>query len=221
MRELDCFIQKDVLARAAFLQSLQGQWDLFDARVTQYRVLPPLLTELRTPELQPLALPLILNLAERQTSEDFSEWTLPHLAPLLATATGHTLGTILKSTAAFADRVPSPEIFELYVLPAVLRGVVAPEVLVQEEALRQVIAAAHKVTPETLRISVVPLLHRDRGGHHGGGGAGKRASRVGQNRAVFHRPRIRRNTRRAASYSRQRQRRRDGDVRARRGGCHG
>ena len=32
-----------------------------------------------------------------------SEWTLPHLAPLLATATGHTLGTILKSTAAFAD----------------------------------------------------------------------------------------------------------------------
>ena len=160
LRELDCFIQKDVLARAAFLQSLQGQWDLFDARVTQYRVLPPLLTELRTPELQPLALPLILNLAERQTSEDFSEWTLPHLAPLLATATGHTLGTILKSTAAFADRVPSPEIFELYVLPAVLRGVVAPEVLVQEEALRQVIAAAHKVTPETLRISVVPLLHK-------------------------------------------------------------
>ena len=63
MRELDCFIQKDVLARAEFLQSLQGQWDLFDARVTQYRVLPPLLTELLTPELQPLALPLILNLA--------------------------------------------------------------------------------------------------------------------------------------------------------------
>ena len=160
LRELDGFIQKDVLARAAFLQSLQGRWDLFDARVTQYRVLPPLLTELRTPELQPLVLPLILNLAERQTPEDFSEWTLPHLAPLLATATGHTLGTILKSTAAFADRVPAPEVFELYVLPAVLRGVAAPEVLVQEEALRQVTAAAHKVTPETLRCTVVPLLHK-------------------------------------------------------------
>ena len=160
LRELDGFIQKDVLARAAFLQSLQGRWDLFDARVTQYRVLPPLLTELRTPELQPLVLPLILNLAERQTPEDFSDWTLPHLAPLLATATGHTLGTILKSTAAFADRVPSPEVFELYVLPAVLRGVAAPEVLVQEEALRQVTAAAHKVTPETLRCTVVPSLHK-------------------------------------------------------------
>ena len=160
LRELDGFIQKDVLARAAFLQSLQGRWDLFDARVTQYRVLPPLLTELRTPELQPLVLPLILNLAERQTPEDFSEWTLPHLAPLLATATGHTLGTILKSTAKFADRVPSPETFELFVLPAVLRGVAAPEVLVQEEALRQVTAAAHKVTPETLRCTVVPLLHK-------------------------------------------------------------
>lgn len=160
LRELDGFIQSDVLSRAAFLQSLQGRWDLFDARVTQYRVLPPLLTELRTPELQPLVLPLILNLAERQTPTDFSEWTLPHLAPLLATATGHTLGTILKSTAAFADRVPSPETFELYVLPAVLRGVAAPEVLVQEEALRQVTAAAHKVTPETLRCTVVPLLHK-------------------------------------------------------------
>jgi len=32
----------------------------------RYRVLPPLLTELRTPQLQSLVLPLILELAERQ-----------------------------------------------------------------------------------------------------------------------------------------------------------
>ena len=64
----------------------------------RYRVLPPLLTELRTPQLQSLVLPLILELAERQDAEDFAAFTLPHLAPLLRDATGSTLGVILRST---------------------------------------------------------------------------------------------------------------------------
>jgi SCY1-like protein 2 len=110
LQSLDKFLELDVLGRAAFLQSLRGSWELFDARVLRYRVLPPLLTELRTPQLQALVLPLILDLAERQDPEDFTAFTLPHLAPLLTQATGPTLGTILRSTAAFAARVTSPEV---------------------------------------------------------------------------------------------------------------
>ena len=159
LQSLDRFLELDVLARAAFLQSLQGSWGLFDGRVLRHRVLPPLLTELRTPQLQSLVLPLILELAERQDADDFTSFTLPHLAPLLNQATGSTLGTILRSTAAFAARVTSPEAFEASVLPAVLRGVEAPEVLVQEEALRQVVAAAGRVRPDAMRRDVMPRLH--------------------------------------------------------------
>ena len=97
LAQLDRFLELDVLARAAFLQSLQGRWDLFDSRVLVTRVLPPLLVELRTPQLQPLVLPIILQLCERQTPGDFTNYTLPYLAPLLESASGATLGTVLRS----------------------------------------------------------------------------------------------------------------------------
>lgn len=159
LQSLDGFLELDILGRAAFLQSLQGKWNLFDARVLRYRVLPPLLTELRTPQLQPLVLPLILELTEGQAPEDFTAFTLPHLGPLLANATGPTLGTILRSTPAFAKLISSPEVFEANVLPAVLRGVEAPEVLVQEEGLRQVVVAAGRVRPDAMRHDIMPRLH--------------------------------------------------------------
>jgi SCY1-like protein 2 len=160
LQSLDTFLELDVLGRAALLQSLHGSWALFDGRVLRYRVLPPLLTELRTPQLQTLVLPLILELAERQDPEDFTGFTLPHLTPLLERATGATLLSILRSTAAFAARITCPEVFEARVLPAVLRGVEAPEVLVQEEALRQVAvaAAAGRVRPKAMCLDVFPLL---------------------------------------------------------------
>ena len=160
LAQLDRFLELDVLARAAFLQSLQGRWDLFDSRVLVTRVLPPLLVELRTPQLQPLVLPIILQLCERQTPGDFTNYTLPYLAPLLESASGATLGTVLRHASAFAGKVTSAAEFEARVLPAVLRGVDAPEVMIQEEALRQIarVAGAGSVSAETMRERVVPRV---------------------------------------------------------------
>ena len=159
IHRLDRFIKLDVLGRAAFLRELQGQWDLFDSRTLVTRVLPPLLAELRTPQLQPLVLPIILQLCERQEPRDFSQHTLPHLAPLLETATGATLGEILRYAGAFAKRTVDDADFEARVLPAVLRGTRAPEILVQEEALRQIVGVVGRVGAETMRRDVVPRLH--------------------------------------------------------------
>ena len=159
IHRLDRFIELDVLGRAAFLRELQSQWDLFDSRTLVTRVLPPLLVELRTPQLQPLVLPIILQLCERQEPRDFSQHTLPHLAPLLETATGATLGAILRYAGAFAERTVDDADFEARVLPAVLRGMRAPEVLVQEEALRQIVGVVGRVGAETMRRDVVPRLH--------------------------------------------------------------
>ena len=111
------------------------------------------------PQLQPLVLPIILQLCERQEPRDFSQHTLPHLAPLLETATGATLGEILRYAGAFAKRTVDDADFEARVLPAVLRGTRAPEILVQEEALRQIVGVVGRVGAETMRRDVVPRLH--------------------------------------------------------------
>jgi SCY1-like protein 2 len=69
VRFLDTMIQRDNLQKAAFIKDLGGIWPRVDARVVKFRVLPPLLAEARTEALQPVLLPLLLALLEKQADE--------------------------------------------------------------------------------------------------------------------------------------------------------
>ena len=51
-----------------------------------WQVLPPLLAELRNETLQALVLPLVLNIIPQQEAQDFMDWTLPSLLPVVASA---------------------------------------------------------------------------------------------------------------------------------------
>lgn len=72
--------QYDNLQKAAFLRELARSWEHFDARVLRYKVLPPLLSELRNAAVQALALPLVLAIASRQDPKDFVEVRRGHSA---------------------------------------------------------------------------------------------------------------------------------------------
>jgi len=67
------------------------------------QILPALLRELRTVELQAAALPLVLQLLQRQGAEDFQEVTLPALKPLIEGATGDTLLQLTRSSPLFLN----------------------------------------------------------------------------------------------------------------------
>ena len=158
LRSLDKFIELDVLARAGFLQQLQGQFAMFDERVLRHRVLPPLLVELRTQQLQSMVLPLILTLSARQSPEDFTASTLPALSPVLVEASGDALLAILRAVPTLAGLVTTRETFERTVMGAVVRGMDDVEIRVQEEALKQTAAACAKVTPAAVKKDILPKL---------------------------------------------------------------
>ena len=146
--------------RAAFLRELQGQWDSFDSRTLVTRVPAAVARRASHPQLQPLVLPIILQLCERQEPRDFSQHTLPHLAPLLETATGATSARFFATLGAFAKRtVDDAEFRGARPSRGPPRHARAPEILVQEEALRQIVGVVGRVGAETMRRDVVPRLH--------------------------------------------------------------
>ena len=67
--------QYDNLQKAAFLRELGRTWEQFDQRVLCYKVLPPLLSELKNSAVQALTLPLVLTIASKQDPEDFMKVT--------------------------------------------------------------------------------------------------------------------------------------------------
>ena len=69
VRFLDTMIQRDNLQKASFLKDLGQIWTRVDGRVVKFRMLPPLLAEARTEALQPILLPLLLSMLERQSNE--------------------------------------------------------------------------------------------------------------------------------------------------------
>lgn len=69
VRFLDTMIQRDNLQKAAFLKDLGSIWPRVDARVLKFRMIPPLLAEARTEALQPVLLPLLLAMVEKQDDE--------------------------------------------------------------------------------------------------------------------------------------------------------
>ena len=69
VRFLDTMIQRDNLQKAAFLKDLGAIWPRVDARVLKFRMIPPLLAEARTEALQPVLLPLLLSMVEKQDDE--------------------------------------------------------------------------------------------------------------------------------------------------------
>lgn len=69
VRFLDSMIQRDTLQKAAFLKDLGAIWPRVDARVLKFRMVPPLLAEARTEALQPVLLPLLLSMLEKQDDE--------------------------------------------------------------------------------------------------------------------------------------------------------
>lgn len=69
LRFLEGFLQRDALQKAAFLKDLEGLWSKCDTRVLRYRVLPPLLADSRNEALQPVILPLIMRIVQKQDSQ--------------------------------------------------------------------------------------------------------------------------------------------------------
>lgn len=164
LKFLDSILQKGIEQRAAFLHDLPKIAAHFDRRVLLYTILPPLLQELRTKELQGAALPIVMTILKVQNPEDFSDITLPALKPLLEGAAGSTLLQLTQAAPLFQGIVSGQSQAALLVPKLLLRALEGGgggrgDAACQEEALKQVVGLSEDMDYEGLNNIILPALH--------------------------------------------------------------
>jgi len=165
LKFLDTALQKDVNQRAALLRELPTMMSHFDDRIIRLIVLPALLQELRTPELQSTALQLAMGVLQRQEAEEFELMTMPAIKPLLDGANGEILLQLTRNAPLFLQAQ------DAFVSKRSAMSDVAPKLLLRalseagdakchEEALRQVSALADRLPLERLKRELLPAVRR-------------------------------------------------------------
>ncbi|KAK9813184.1 hypothetical protein WJX72_010231 [[Myrmecia] bisecta] len=158
LRFLDTFIQRDNTQKAAFLQDLVGLWERLDARVLRYKVLPALLGELRHEVLLPLVLPLVLRGLQLQDPQEFTDRSLPELAPLCASAKGDVLLLLLRHVELLLSKMSRKDVATV-IIPLLGRAADSGDARAQEEALKQVPALVQACDWSVLQADLLPRMH--------------------------------------------------------------
>ncbi|KAL0456281.1 UNVERIFIED_CONTAM: SCY1-like protein 2 [Sesamum latifolium] len=171
LRFLDHMLERDNMQKSEFLKALSDMWKDFDPRVLRFKVLPPLCAELRNLVMQPIILPMVLTIAESQTTikleitgfkfaakSDFELSTLPALVPVLNTAAGETLLLLVKHAELIINKASQEHLIS-HILPMLVRAYDDTDARLQEEVLKRTIPLARQLDKQLVKQIVLPRVH--------------------------------------------------------------
>lgn len=158
LRFLDHMLERDNLQKTEFFKALSGLWSGFDPRVLRYKVLPPLLAELKNDAILQFTLPLVLLIADNQSPRDFEIYTQPSLTHVIQTAVGETLLILVKHLPMLVSKA-SLDVMTSHVLPMLVRAYDDGDPRIQEETLRRTVDLALKLDFDLVKTAIVPRVH--------------------------------------------------------------
>ncbi|KAL0052017.1 hypothetical protein WJX82_006565 [Trebouxia sp. C0006] len=158
LRFMDSMIQRDTMQKAAFLNDLTTFWHKFDDRVLRLKVLPHLLEEVRSEQLQQLVLPLVIHILGKQDKQDFADISAPALMPIFQSAKGDTLLLLVRSTPTLMKSMPRPYVTSVMV-PLLVRAAEQGDPRCQDEMLKQLPPVAEQTEYTTLKSELLPRMH--------------------------------------------------------------
>lgn len=158
LRFMDSMIQRDIMQKAAFLNDLTTFWHKFDDRVLRLKVLPHLLEEVRSEQLQQLVLPLVIHILGKQDKQDFADTSAPALMPIFQSAKGDTLLLLVRSTPTLMNTMPRSYVTSIMV-PLLVRAAEQGDPSCQDEMLKQLPSVAEQTEYSTLKSELLPRMH--------------------------------------------------------------
>eukprot|EP00898_Chlorokybus_atmophyticus_P008021 jgi/Chlat1/821/Chrsp104S01272 len=158
LRFLDHMLERDTSQKIQFLNALPDMWSGLSPRILRYKVLPPLVSELRNPSMQASVLPHVLRAVDAQDQKEFMDVTMPGIRYLAATATGEALGELARSLPILAEKIPG-EAADAVLVPALARCYEEGDPRVQEDALRKTPDVAQKLSLVALKEQILPRVH--------------------------------------------------------------
>lgn len=158
LRFMDTMIQRDTMQKAAFLNDLTTFWHKFDDRVLRLKVLPHLLEEVRSEQLQQLVLPLVVHMLGKQDKQDFADSSAPALMPIFQAAKGETLLLLVHSTPTLLQSMPRPYVTSMMV-PLLVKAADQDDPRCQDEMLKQLPLVAEQTEYSTVKGELLPRMH--------------------------------------------------------------
>ncbi|DBA79962.1 TPA: hypothetical protein ACH3X1_008165 [Trebouxia sp. C0004] len=158
LRFMDSMIQRDTMQKAAFLNDLTTFWHKFDDRVLRLKVLPHLLEEARSEQLQQLVLPLVIHILGKQDKQDFADTSAPALRTIFQSAKGDSLLLLVRCTPSLMKSMPRPFVTSM-MLPLLLRAAQQGDPRCQDEMLKQLPTVAEQTEYTTLKSELLPRMH--------------------------------------------------------------
>ncbi|KER25046.1 hypothetical protein T265_07437 [Opisthorchis viverrini] len=160
LRSVDNMYQLDNLARSQFYKSLPSTIHTLPKRLCLFRVFPQISEDFSNQHMVPFILPAVLQIMDLVTQQEFVQYMLPRLIPVMAMKEPiQILLVLLQNLRVLSEKFPAAE-FRIHVLPMLHSSLDTDNKTVQELCLRSIPSIASLTELTTLKNAVLPRIQK-------------------------------------------------------------
>ncbi|KAG7210710.1 hypothetical protein KM043_012210 [Ampulex compressa] len=172
---LDKIFQWDNLQKSQFYKGLPQLLKQLPHRVVLHRVLPALYKELVNPPMIPFVLPSILNVMETTSVEEFRDYILPNLKPVLTLEDPPQISLVLMQQVNLLLKLCPAEVVKTDIVPMLLRALESEWEQLQELCLSALPNIVTMIDGPVIKNAILPRMKKICLSH----GKGNSGSRLG------------------------------------------
>nr|CAH8852666.1 unnamed protein product [Trichobilharzia regenti] len=160
LRSVDNMYQLDNLARSQFYKSLPNSIHTLPKRLCLYRVFPQIAEDFSNPHMVPFILPAVLQIMDTVSQEEFIQYMLPRLIPVMTMKEPIQIILIfLQNLHILSAKFPIKE-FRNYVLPMLQLALDMDNKMIQELCLKSLPGIGKAMDISVLKNSLLPRIQR-------------------------------------------------------------
>lgn len=157
---LDSLFQWDNLQKSQFYKGLPQIIEKLPHRVCLYRVIPCLVKEFVNPTMVPFVLPNVLSIGENCSKEEFSQYILPHLKPVMKMVDPIQILLIFMQKMDQLLKLTPCEEVKTDVLPMLYRALESDTQQIQELCLSVLPTFASLIEYPAMKNALLPRIKR-------------------------------------------------------------
>lgn len=157
---LESLFQWDNLQKSQFYKGLPQIIDKLPHRVCLYRVIPCLVKEFVNPTMVPFVLPNVLSIGENCSKEEFNQYILPHLKPVMKLVEPIQILLIFMQKMDLLLKLTPCEEVKTDVLPMLYRALESDTQQIQELCLSVLPTFASLIEYPSMKNALLPRIKR-------------------------------------------------------------
>ncbi|CAH8510912.1 unnamed protein product [Schistosoma turkestanicum] len=160
LQSIDNMYQLDNLSRSQFYKSLPNSIHTLSKRLCLFRVFPQIAEDFSNPHMVPFILPAVLQILDLVTQDEFVQYMLPRLTPVLTMKEPIQIVLIfLQNLHILSEKFPIKE-FRNYILPMLQSALDIDNKMIQELCLQSLPTIGKVIEITVLRNAFIRRIQR-------------------------------------------------------------